>query len=309
MEIRSPYPHEWDAIHQLVMSSFDHGGRQMRDSFPYLFDIDNQYSKVAIIDEKVVSFIGVVPIVYQDDQTSYLGVSIGSVCTSPAYRGQRIADHVLKAILTEQKEAGASFVLISGSGKLYLRNHAQFYGHFKKYLLTSATYSQPKLKDDVVMKEYEGTTNDTYLLYKAINQVDSGYPYDIHELPKLIKAQGLANVMNAKQKIYLLKDTSGKQGYMIVYLVELNGKKRARIYMYTPDELFISTVLDHLFTKENVEEVDLHVQEKQEKFLNDYLKNIPNESEENAGSIIELKNGFLFEHGDKLSHSYSLKYI
>ena len=271
IKMRKMTAQDIDAVISLVNRTFNPPS-PMDKAFPFIFSPSNTFSYVLEKDHKIVSFIGVVPIKWKD----YYGVSIGAVCTDKNYQGQGLLRQLFPYAIDDIKKQAVDFILVSGSGKVYMENGAEFFG-----TLYTHRINQKVMHSDINLIEY---TEDIYKL-KMIHQLldeEKNYNFGINELAVFLEAQGAASVLGLKPQTYLLEH----QGTIKGFLTHAYDEKRSRVIEHAGDIDIVIEAIKMINGKLDMSTTDIVTQQ----VIDDYLY----QEIQNEGTIIytkpELKN-------------------
>lgn len=97
--------------------------RGMQEIFPLFLSKDNACNLfISIVDDAVVSHIGIYPGTIRIGEENFNVASMGAVCTHPDFRGKGIATNLFGYVEQSLKEEGFDLLLVSGGRGLYRRN-------------------------------------------------------------------------------------------------------------------------------------------------------------------------------------------
>lgn len=127
MELRSCRPEERLRAIELSRSVFK---ENMGEQFLCLFGEKNINRMFIAIDEgKICSMVNYYPASVKIEQALVKTGSVGSVCTLPEYRNQRIASRLLRQAEEQMNKEDITVMIISGQGGLYSAIGADFAGN------------------------------------------------------------------------------------------------------------------------------------------------------------------------------------
>ncbi len=190
------------------------GERYMGTAFPTLFRPGITHSYGAFDDTgKLISFMGLVPVLIASGTETISAFSIGAVCTHPDYRGQRLAGQLLERCQQHAIAAGASVIFISGDRSLYTRNGAQFFGRMHRLELTQqhATIEPSKLWE---LRELE--PRDLIAVYSHLQRPTAHVTMSIAEIQQMLGAEAMAHVNQQQQKVLVAATSNGIAGVAIL---------------------------------------------------------------------------------------------
>jgi predicted N-acetyltransferase YhbS len=103
----------------------------MEKQFIRLFGVDNLAHMFVAVDEssEVRSFLAYYTTDIQIFSSVLTVASIGSVCTDPAFRGQKLASTLLEMAYQTMRSEGVAVTVISGGGGIYEASGATLVGH------------------------------------------------------------------------------------------------------------------------------------------------------------------------------------
>lgn len=218
---------DWPNIIKLTNQIFQES-ISMEKSFPLLFDISNTFSYVAVENNKIIGFIGVLPEELVVNNQEYYGSRIGAVCISADHQGQGIGRSLFRVM---KAEANDDFILVSGQGKLYLQEGCELFGEFQEFLI------KPK-SNDMELLEYDGKLNQLLMIHNLLKTKESYFEKSLIQLQQLITAHSLENLWQGKQTVYLgleegvaksvvITCTRQEGTQKITEVLEFGGEKRA----------------------------------------------------------------------------------
>ncbi|ANF95926.1 GNAT family N-acetyltransferase [Paenibacillus bovis] len=201
IQIRKVHIHELMQAAELANDIFcepDH--RHMETSFPTLFHPGISHSYGAFTEQnRLVSFMGMVPVQIQAGTHVLSAFSIGAVCTHPDYRGQRLAGQLLERCRQHALESGASLMFISGDRSLYTRAGSQFFGQISQAVLSPDNLASPVSSSSWEVRDMQ--TEDIFAVYALLQSHSSYIHMSLAELQQLIEAAPVAHIRNQQQHI------------------------------------------------------------------------------------------------------------
>ncbi len=215
VNIRRVHIDELPMAAELANQVFCETGEQyMGTAFPTLFRPGVPHSYGAFDDTgKLVSFMGLVPVVITSGSEQITAFSIGAVCTHPDYRGQRLAGQLLERCRQHAIEAGASIIFISGDRSLYTRVGSQFFGRIHRFELTRehATMEPSGLWE---LRELE--PRDLFAVHAQLQHPSAHVDMSIGELQQMLGAEAMAHVNQQQQKVLVAATSNGIAGVAIL---------------------------------------------------------------------------------------------
>ncbi|HEY4538254.1 MAG TPA: GNAT family N-acetyltransferase [Erysipelothrix sp.] len=285
IKMRKMTAQDIDAVISLVNRTFNPPS-PMDKAFPFIFSPSNTYSYVLEMEDKIVSFIGVVPIIWQ----AYYGVSIGAVCTDKDYQGQGLLRKLFPYAINDLKNQDIDFILVSGSGKVYMENNAQFYGTFYSHRI-----ERTNRQAHVNLIDYDGGVKQLNTIHQLLNS-NGHYDFGINELSVLLEAQGAASVLGLKPTTYLIEENQE----IVAFLTHAYNKEKSRIIEYAGKQESVIAAIQTLNQSLNIEATDLVS-----------LKPIAGyqvEKIQNEGTIIYTKEE-LVEALENIPYAFGLRFV
>ncbi|RFB18716.1 GNAT family N-acetyltransferase [Bacillus sp. HNG] len=220
------------------------GHVSMGIAFPQVFSAALNQSYGAFVDDKLVSFIGLVPSVLHLEGAEIQAYSIGAVCTDPDYRRKGLANTLLKKIFEHVNKSGASVLFISGDLPLYIKQGCTFYGKMNQYKLHSGDITA-----DTSYKVRELGPYDWFQLRKLSQNRKIRYEQTIYEIAQLNKGAGFASIFKMKHKVLVAEKNNELNAFLIfgVPYQEQEGVD-SRVIEWGGDPIAIRTLLAEAFT-------------------------------------------------------------
>lgn len=263
---------DWSSIIKLTNDVFKEK-IPMEVSFPLLFNEANTFSYVAILDEKVIGFIGVVPEELYHQGDIFYGSRIGAVCISEDHQGQGIGRSLFRLM---KKESDNDFLLVSGQGKLYLQEGCEFFGEFNEFII-------PEKNSNLVMREYTGEREELKEIHKLNIGGDTYYMKSSTELSILINARALGNLWEGEEKLLLIYENEIIVGFLLISTRHENQKIITEVLEYHGQE----EILLRAFRQIAVTAAELRVRAYNESLLSNMLEEISKITPvKNAGTIL-----------------------
>jgi len=201
IQIRKVHIHELMQAAELANDIFcepDH--RHMETSFPTLFHPGMSHSYGAFTEQnRLVSFMGLVPVQIQAGAHVLSAFSIGAVCTHPDYRGQRLAGQLLERCRQHARESGASLLFISGDRSLYTRAGSQFFGQISQAILSSDSLTDLPTSSSWEVRDMQA--EDIFAVHTLLQSHNSYVHMSLAELQQLIEAAPVAHIRDQQQHI------------------------------------------------------------------------------------------------------------
>ncbi|SEM84719.1 GNAT family N-acetyltransferase [Lihuaxuella thermophila] len=201
--------------------------KSMADGFPHIFsDTLAGQSFAAFEDGKMVTFLGLVPSVICVGRARLSVYSLGSVCTHPDYRGRGYASKVLEKVLAHVEGAGASLLLVSGTGPLYTRANCHLFGDVFRFVIkpdsAESLFSQ-HVRDDVQVREWKPV--DWLKIAGAAARRTTRYEQSVWDLAMLVRAEAYASCVKLRHKVLVAEREGELEGFVVVGVPHRDGKK------------------------------------------------------------------------------------
>lgn len=178
-------------------------------SFPLIFRPGINHSYGVSDGDKLVSFMGFVPFTMNVRGASLRVYSIGSVCTDPAYRGQRLAGTLLDLCMKHAEAAAAPLIFISGARSLYTRAGARHFGRAIKYRLGDAVADALEARSAQDTHVRPMVPEDLLAVHDLLTAREAAYALTPTELGRLLEASAYANVLCLEQQL-LVAEKNGR---------------------------------------------------------------------------------------------------
>lgn len=166
----------------------------MGTAFPLVFSTSLGQSFGAFEEDRLVSFIGIVPAVMRIGDAKVKIYSLGSVCTHPDFRGKGHAGAILKAVQEHVGRTGASLLFVSGDRPLYSRARCYPFGSVRRYTITAeqaAAVRSGRLPEALIIRELE--PRDWFQLHQLAASRGVAYEQSITELAVMIESEAYAS--------------------------------------------------------------------------------------------------------------------
>ncbi|GAB6929256.1 hypothetical protein JCM10914A_32390 [Paenibacillus sp. JCM 10914] len=205
--------------------------RSMGVSFPPIFSPGISHSYGAWDDQKLVSFMGFVPYTMQIHDAKLNVYSIGSVCTDPDYRGQRLAGSILEQCFRHAESSLASLIFISGGRSLYTRAGSRRFGRAVRYHLLPGNAESLRSAGNPRSKIRKMQPEDLFKLHAVMEQRQARYTTTPSELDRLLGASAYSNVIRMQQQVLVAEDGGQLIAYAIIAVpgMELTPSREATL--------------------------------------------------------------------------------
>ncbi|AWP29205.1 GNAT family N-acetyltransferase [Paenibacillus sp. Cedars] len=185
-------------------------------SFPPIFSPGISHSYGAWDQDKLVSFMGFVPFSIQIRGAKLNIYSIGSVCTDPNYRGQRLAGTLLEQCIHHAEASAASLILISGGRSLYTRAGSRLFGRAYRFRLSPAVIEPLRTATGKQVNIRAMQPQDLFDVHRLMEQRDAGYVTTASELNKLLDASAYSNVIRLEQQVLVAEEDGVLTAFAII---------------------------------------------------------------------------------------------
>lgn len=226
LEIRRLTASEIDQAIQLADETFrevDH--TSMGEAFPQVFSKSIIHSFGAFDEDKLISFMGLVPSRIKIGEAILNVFSIGAVCTHEDYRRKGLSTAILKRVYQYIDQAGASLLFISGDRGLYTRNHCYHFGRTKQY-----TIKQPSIhkdNDQILVRPYEA--EDIFQIDGLRTKKNVRIQSNLWEWSNLLQAGGYTSIFKMKQTCFVAENQGIIEGYVVCGLPTDKSTKQEAI--------------------------------------------------------------------------------
>lgn len=185
-------------------------------SFPTIFSPGISHSYGAWDQDKLVSFMGFVPFTINTRGAELNIYSIGSVCTDPDYRGQRLAGNLLEQCFLHGEASGASLILISGGRSLYTRAGSRLFGRALRFRLSPDVAEPLRTTTEKLVNIRTMKPQDLFQLHKLMEQREARYASTASELNKLLDASAYSNVIRLEQQVLVAEENGALTAFAII---------------------------------------------------------------------------------------------
>lgn len=231
------------------------GERYMEYSFPAIFSPGVSQSYAAFNDQgKLVSFIGMVPLIIRSGNALLYAYSIGSVCTDPAYRGQGLAGQLFTLCQQHAKEAGASLMFISGDRSLYTRAGCAAFGKSSKYMIDSHVAERLTIQPSPwTFSEME--SKDMFAVHDLMKHKSAAIQWSITDLGQFIGASPMANIHHMDQHIHVARTEEQEIVAVAIFAVPRvhSSEKAGMLIEYAGNHAAVIELLSH-----SIRQFELH---------------------------------------------------
>ncbi|MCT4585898.1 MAG: GNAT family N-acetyltransferase [Peptostreptococcaceae bacterium] len=282
----------------------------MTQEFPLLLNENNIKRSVGLfVDSKLVSIANNVVLDIHLPNTLLKGAFVGAVCTHKDYESNGYSSKVLDVVESNLKKEKIDFVSISGTRTLYTR----------RKLIKANSFYEYKLVDK---KKYFDLPNhklidfdDEYLeeILASYNQNSTRFKRTKKELEILLDS-ATTPLRNYSYKKFIIVDKNNMyKGYIIIRLINDNGKTHAKVIESCGVNLLINLFLYQILVKYDLEYINYFAHSKD---YNNLLSSYEEKKITNIGGTIKivdyislmnkLRNyfGSLFDFSDELEFDF-----
>ncbi|MGF7049657.1 GNAT superfamily N-acetyltransferase [Paenibacillus sp. DS2015] len=275
------------------------GDRYMESSFPSLFRPGISHSYGAFDEQgKIVSFMGMVPVMIKSLNASLFAFSMGAVCTDPQYRGQGIASKLLDLCQQHAREAGASLLFISGERSLYTRVGSVHFGKSRKFVIDAdMTYGLTQGSLPWKIRDMEPT--DIFTIHALLHRQSAAIQWGISDLQQAICAQPVANIQRQDQHIFVAESTNQEPAAFVVLAIskshEGGEEPIGTVVEWAGTSAAVIALLSHSIRQFHLSSLTLMVTWEQTELadLLDHAGVKPTSYESNAGTVLVVDGATL----------------
>ena len=219
LTIRALFASEYQQAIDLADRTFrSNEQKSMGDAFPHVFSKPLGQGIGAFDQDRLVSYMGLVPAFIDRKVTQISSYLLGSVCTDIDYRGRGLASKLLAEVFRHVEEARASLLFVSGDRPLYQRANCAAFGSFQECTLIR---SGP---------EFEGVSHhpnhrweirdlnstDWLTILKIRKKLASAISTTPFEWATLLESEAFSSCFHAYTRILVAKHNDVVCGYAVV---------------------------------------------------------------------------------------------
>lgn len=259
--------------------------KSMGDAFPFIFSESIKQSFGAFEDNKLVSFIGLVPATMQINGARLNVYSLGSVCTHPDFRNKGYAGQILNTIKKHINKAGASLLLVSGDRSLYIRNHCFPFGCIHQFTLRNdqlKSHFASLQSNHLQIRELEST--DWFKLFEAASARTVRYEQSISDLPQLIHAEAYGSCLKLVYKVLVADNNTGSVDFVVIAIPNGTESNTPFIVERAGEAKTIKALLNHALKRYNLSQLDIPVAWHETELISE-LQGLPEKTNTNGGTI------------------------
>jgi predicted N-acetyltransferase YhbS len=217
-QIRLLRPDEYEAAVRLSNETFrDAEQISMKEAYPKVFSPGLGQSFGLFAEDRLVSFIGLVPSVVKIGAAELNVYSVGSVCTAPAYRGRGYAGAILKRIQEHIDEAGASLLLVSGYGGIYEKAGCYRFGDVARYTLDDESARKvlaAYFSEDIGVRELKPT--DWFAVRRLASERSVRFEQSVWDLAETVHAGAMASNSKQRNKVWVTEQAGKVTAFAVV---------------------------------------------------------------------------------------------
>lgn len=185
--VRQMHKEERPAVIELVNTSFSFGQNKNRDflrDYPYVWNDDRiSNSWICLLDDKIISLVGVYPFEIRMAGVDFRTAFIGQVATLPEYRGQGIMSRIFQTVLEHLDSGQYDFAGLSGNRQRY--NRFGWAPGGQKYVFETTLDCLPLPPDESEIRQLE-SREDVEKLWKHMQSLPYSVHYTRHELQQFL---------------------------------------------------------------------------------------------------------------------------
>lgn len=263
----------------------------MEHSFPTIFKSGMSQSYAAFNDQgKLVSFIGMVPLIIHSDDAHLYAYSIGAVCTDPAYRGQGLAGQLFTLCQQHAKEAGASLMFISGDRSLYTRAGSMAFGEIGKYIIDTHVAERLEVQPSPwTISEME--PKDLFAVHDLMMHKSAAIQWSITDLGQFIGASPMANIHKMDQHILVARtETQEIVAVAIVAVPRIQSSEEAGMLIeYAGNDTAVIELLLHSIRQFELQSLSVTIPWQDVELANRLqAADVSVERQNNAGTVLVI---------------------
>jgi predicted N-acetyltransferase YhbS len=233
----------------------------MGTAYAKLFAKENAENLLIVEEDgRPVTLVGLLPARLSIAGCTIPVVSMGAVCTDPAYRGRNYADILVKQSIAKCAENGAHLLLISGTRGLYQRNGSFEAGEVKRFTIESTDELQRLqllAKSDV--RSYD-ETRDIPAILSLMETEKAYFKRTAADLDLLIRSAAVLSNSKAEQHVWLSFTGNGEaSGYIVFGLSIQDGISTAEVVEYAGCDEAVSGLLTCIFDRCNPQQLHIPV--------------------------------------------------
>lgn len=287
----------------IVFCNDEHG--HMGHCFPTLFQAGISHSYGAFTsDEKLISFMGMVPVRIRSKNAILKAFSIGAVCTHPEFRGHGIASQLLERCRQHARYAGASVLFISGDRSLYTRAGSQFYG--KAHKITITAESNPVEATSIntsassAWKYADFVPHDIFALHHLLTSKLSSIEWGMNELQQSIGIAAYATLHNQQQHIRVAHTKEHEMVAALILMVpdedSTKPERQGLIMEWAGDPLAAKALIYDTISHYQLTSLSGYFPWQDSKLINLLQQdNVTSETQKNAGTILIVDGEMLLQ--------------
>jgi len=276
--------------------------KSMGEAFPAVFSACLNQSYGIFENDKLISFMGVVPSVIQVGAARLSVLSIGAVCTHPEGRGKGYAGRLFAQAKEHAERSGAALMLVSGELPLYMKAGCLHFGSVKYYDLGAGAIQVDGEAKGFAIRERQPT--DWLKIMELAAARDVHYEQSIGDLATLIDSEGFANCVKLRHRALVAEKQDGTLGAFAVLAVpdERESLIPPMLVEWAGEADLTASLFTHAFKKYNLSHLMVPVPW-QEKELGEALASYPFTSSHNAGTVLIVSPERLFQQLAPYRHS------
>ncbi|MBP1964393.1 GNAT family N-acetyltransferase [Paenibacillus aceris] len=237
------------------------GQTSMGTAYARLFAKENAGHLLVMEDEGVLAtLVGLLQADISVEGCSIRTVSMGAVCTDPAYRGKQYADTLFKMSVEKCVEDEAHLMLISGARNLYLRNDCVEVGAVKLFTFQARSgVHDDEVSSHLTIRPFDESI-DLLSMITLMEQDTAYYKRTEAELAQLIRSAAVLSNASAEQHVWMACDSDGTAaGYIVFGPIEKNGVSSVKVIEYAGSDESVLVLLQQIALNFHGRQVNVHV--------------------------------------------------
>ncbi len=192
--------------------------KSMGDAFPHVFSRPLGQGIGAFDQERLVSYMGLVPAFIDVNVTQISSYLLGSVCTDIDYRGRGLASKLLSEVFHHVEEASASLLFVSGDRPLYQRAHCSAFGSFQEctFVRSGTEIEEASRHQDLSWEIRDLNSTDWLTILKIRKKLASTISTTPYEWATLLESEAFSSCFHAYTRILVAKHNDVVSGYAVV---------------------------------------------------------------------------------------------
>lgn len=264
ISIRLLQPHEYEQAIALSNATFRTvDQKSMGEAFPQIFSSALGQSFGAFVEDRLVSFMGLVPSVVRIGPSRVHTYSLGAVCTHPDYRGRGLASELMACVIAHTRASGASLLFVSGNRPLYSRFHCVPFGTFLEITLereTTRIFSErvePSNGTRWVTREVQ--SGDWFTIAELANARPVRFETSVWEISTLLQADAYASCFGYRQHTLIAERAGQACGFLTVGVPTQDDVQDGMVIEWAGDFSCLMRMMEGTLDKWGLSRVTIHM--------------------------------------------------